>query len=370
MCLRQRQRSILRRERCGFLGKQSLRTLPITGVVCLVLALLFERQSFSSDVSVPAILGFRVVSIACGLTGMLYAELKLVSLLSAVAFNVLSTLHQIPIVLAGVILQHNTVSISSWAGFACCLIGALVYAIARYSDVHEYLCEARLGRGSETPYVVEKYVAPEIVFNATYVHQLLRGGEIDNRSELLFEEVGAAHWPLVPLRPALFNLTYIKSLEAPLFEDEARGIFAEDLQAFLQTPRQPQDTPNFDLEFLTRWARGGAAFASLTPGTCMLSDIPTMCKAINTLQLMLRVEPRCGELLVPYYRQLLPAFNLYFRSTKNIGDSMDYSQRKRENVGELIAETLEILERSGGEDAFINIKYMIPAYESCMLNGH
>jgi len=114
---------------------------------------------------------------------------------------------------------------------------------------------------SETPYVVEKYVAPEIVFNATYVHQLLRGGvdeEIDNRSELLFEEVGVAHWPLVPLRPALFNLTYIKSLEAPLFEDEARGIFAED-------------TPNFDLEFLTRWARGGAAFASLTPGTCMLS---------------------------------------------------------------------------------------------------
>lgn len=99
-------------------------------------------------------------------------------------------------------------------------------------------------------------------------------------------------------------------------------------------------------------------------------DIPTMCKAINTLQLMLRVEPRCGELLVPYYRQLLPAFNLYFRSTKNIGDAMDYSQRKRENVGELIAETLEILERSGGEDAFINIKYMIPAYESCMLNGH
>ena len=30
--------------------------------------------------SVPAILGFRVVSIACGLTGMLYAELKLVAL--------------------------------------------------------------------------------------------------------------------------------------------------------------------------------------------------------------------------------------------------------------------------------------------------
>mmetsp|Transcript_85396 Transcript_85396/g.174158 ORF Transcript_85396/g.174158 Transcript_85396/m.174158 type:complete len:296 (-) Transcript_85396:104-991(-) len=99
-------------------------------------------------------------------------------------------------------------------------------------------------------------------------------------------------------------------------------------------------------------------------------DIPTMCKAINTLQHMVRCEPRAGELLVPYYRQLLPAFNLYFRSTKNMGDAIDYSQRKRENLGELISETLELLERTGGEDAFINIKYMIPAYESCMLNGH
>jgi hypothetical protein len=26
------------------------------------------------------------------------------------------------------------------------------------------------------------------------------------------------------------------------------------------------------------------------------------------------------------------------------------------------------LEQYGGEDAFINIKYMVPTYESCMLN--
>jgi len=37
------------------------------------------------------------------------------------------------------------------------------------------------------------------------------------------------------------------------------------------------------------------------------------------------------------------------------------------NLGELIDETLEIFETHGGEDAFINIKYMIPTYESCML---
>ena len=50
----------------------------------------------------------------------------------------------------------------------------------------------------------------------------------------------------------------------------------------------------------------------------------------------------------------------------NIGDKIDYAQRKNENLSELIQETLEILEKHGGEDAYINIKYMIPTYESCM----
>lgn len=52
----------------------------------------------------------------------------------------------------------------------------------------------------------------------------------------------------------------------------------------------------------------------------------------------------------------------------NSGDGIDYSQQKRENIGDLIQETLEAFERHGGEDAFINIKYMVPTYESCMLN--
>lgn len=50
----------------------------------------------------------------------------------------------------------------------------------------------------------------------------------------------------------------------------------------------------------------------------------------------------------------------------NIGDRIDYSQRKNENLADLIQETLEVLEKHGGEDAYINIKYMIPTYESCM----
>uniref|UniRef100_A0A8V0XPB1 Parkin coregulated n=1 Tax=Gallus gallus TaxID=9031 RepID=A0A8V0XPB1_CHICK len=52
----------------------------------------------------------------------------------------------------------------------------------------------------------------------------------------------------------------------------------------------------------------------------------------------------------------------------NSGDGIDYSQQKRENIGDLIQETLEAFERYGGETAYINIKYMIPTYQSCILN--
>lgn len=57
-------------------------------------------------------------------------------------------------------------------------------------------------------------------------------------------------------------------------------------------------------------------------------------------------------------------FHLIFKV--NLGDKIEYSQRKNENLGDLIQQTLEILEKNGGEDAYINIKYMIPTYESCM----
>lgn len=74
-----------------------------------------------------------------------------------------------------------------------------------------------------------------------------------------------------------------------------------------------------------------------------------------------------GQSLVPYYRQLLPVFNVFINDTASIGDRIDYGQRKGQNLGELIYATLETLEMHGGEDAFINIKYLIPQYQSCMM---
>lgn len=114
------------------------RTLPITGAISMVLACIFEPNAMQAllnqNQTTTLQLLLRMVLVAVGLTSMLFAELNLVSLLSAVAFNVLSTLHQIPIVLAGVVFQHNTVSESSVLGFTCCIFGALVYAVARYNE--------------------------------------------------------------------------------------------------------------------------------------------------------------------------------------------------------------------------------------------
>lgn len=74
-----------------------------------------------------------------------------------------------------------------------------------------------------------------------------------------------------------------------------------------------------------------------------------------------------GQALVPYYRQILPVLNIFINKNENMGDKIDYSQRKRQNLGELIIQTLEQLELHGGEDAFINIKYLVPTYQSVVI---
>ncbi|RHY19809.1 hypothetical protein DYB28_008648 [Aphanomyces astaci] len=65
-----------------------------------------------------------------------------------------------------------------------------------------------------------------------------------------------------------------------------------------------------------------------------------------------------GQALVPYYRQILPILNIFIRKNGTT------SHRKQENLGDLIQQTLETFESNGGDDAFINIKYLVPTYQS------
>lgn len=96
-------------------------------------------------------------------------------------------------------------------------------------------------------------------------------------------------------------------------------------------------------------------------------DAEVINTTLKVLQALVLSGEMIGEALVPYYRQILPIFSIFKQCCPSTFDQIDYAQRKRNNIGELIDETLEIFEIHGGEDAFINIKYMIPTYESCML---
>ncbi|XP_033126308.1 parkin coregulated gene protein homolog [Anneissia japonica] len=91
-----------------------------------------------------------------------------------------------------------------------------------------------------------------------------------------------------------------------------------------------------------------------------------VCRTLKILQQLVGSEELIGEALVPYYRNLLPVFNIFKSMNSNSGDAIDYSQHKRQNIGDLVQETLETLERNGGNNAFQGIKYMIPTYESCI----
>ena len=94
-----------------------------------------------------------------------------------------------------------------------------------------------------------------------------------------------------------------------------------------------------------------------------------MCVTLKKIQKLVLAGEMIGEALVPYYRQILPVFNMFknkrckiANNAVNLGDKIDYGQRKNQNLSDLVQETLEILEKHGGEDAYINIKYMIPTY--------
>ncbi|CAM9468536.1 unnamed protein product, partial [Phaeothamnion confervicola] len=91
--------------------------------------------------------------------------------------------------------------------------------------------------------------------------------------------------------------------------------------------------------------------------TALNTREPTIiCPVLKVIQQMILLNPTVGQALVPYYRQLLPVFNLFKSKNINLGDQIDYNQRSRLNVGDLILETLQVMEINGGPDGFINIK--------------
>jgi len=121
--------------------------------------------------------------------------------------------------------------------------------------------------------------------------------------------------------------------------------------------------------------RGGAKILPVVPQLIIpikkalnTRNSAILCRTLKAIKLLVLSYEMVGEALVPYYRQILPMLNTFKCRNLNTGDQIDYGQQKDENIGDLIRTTLELMEKHGGEDAFINIKYMVPTYESCVLN--
>merc|ERR1719183_1641113 len=72
-------------------------------------------------------------------------------------------------------------------------------------------------------------------------------------------------------------------------------------------------------------------------------DTEVIATVLKVLQQLVLSGEMIGEALVPYYRQILPIFNIFKNKNSNIGDSIDYSQRKKNCLGDLIEETLQFL---------------------------
>jgi len=86
---------------------------------------------------------------------------------------------------------------------------------------------------------------------------------------------------------------------------------------------------------------------------------------LKVIQLLIQSSPIMGPALTQHYRKLLPTLNLFFTQRRNLGDGQDYAQRKGDDLGVKITETLQLMERCGGPEAFMWIKYYIPCWESC-----
>jgi len=110
-------------------------TSPFIALVCLLLSLRFEKsdRAIDSVFDVPLVIG--VLGCALGIVVLTVAELEIVRVTSAVALSFLGTLHNIPIVMAGMLLLNEKVRAWRLLGFVFCVFGGICYGRARHSEL-------------------------------------------------------------------------------------------------------------------------------------------------------------------------------------------------------------------------------------------
>jgi Parkin co-regulated protein len=94
------------------------------------------------------------------------------------------------------------------------------------------------------------------------------------------------------------------------------------------------------------------------------NDPDTIVNACLVIQALTTSSKEVAVALMQYYKLLLPSLGLWKSKKRCTFDRMDFSKRDGRIVGEIIEETLDILEETAGPDAFKKIKFIIPTFES------
>jgi Parkin co-regulated protein len=89
-------------------------------------------------------------------------------------------------------------------------------------------------------------------------------------------------------------------------------------------------------------------YLQMTSAAFMTRDEDLLVMTTKFVKQLTEANRFTGPALVPYYRQILPYFNQYYKKNKNTADKFEYDQRYQFNLGDVIAETLEALEKTGG----------------------
>ena len=93
-------------------------------------------------------------------------------------------------------------------------------------------------------------------------------------------------------------------------------------------------------------------------------DVDILLGVLKAIQLLVTCNDGIGVALLPHSKQFLAPIASFMDMNKNLGDGIDYGQRKDDDVGENVRKVLELLEERGGPGAFETIKFSVPMYQS------
>lgn len=127
----------------------------MTTPVCLGLSLVFEPDGLTQVSRHPTAVTGLVTLLTIGVMGINLAEFGIVQWTSAVTFNVLSQLHSIPLILAGVTLFGEEIAAAQVLGFGICLLGALLYSYTKLKEKKNVQHVLHAGASEMRPMSVE-----------------------------------------------------------------------------------------------------------------------------------------------------------------------------------------------------------------------